>query len=196
MQEEIWKDVVGYEGIYEISNFGRVKSVERDIEIYQNGRVKIQHQKEVIMKQMTNHCGYLTVSLRKPRKKRAKFMVHRLVATAFIPNPQNKEQVNHIDANKKNNNVSNLERNTQSENMVHARQNGLYNEITYRLARWEHAMKNSKTILLKKDGIVKKEFYCMQEACRFFDQDHKSLERWINNHYDYLGYTLEYKEKK
>ena len=84
MQEEIWKDVVGYEGIYEISNFGRVKSVERDIEIYQNGRVKIQHQKEVIMKQMTNHCGYLTVSLRKPRKKRAKFMVHRLVATAFI----------------------------------------------------------------------------------------------------------------
>lgn len=94
MKKEYWKYIKGYEGLYQVSNFGRVKSNKFG--------------KERILKPFTNSTGYLLVSLCKDGKVKA-FTVHRLVAEAFIDNPDNLPQVNHRDENKLNNNVDNLE---------------------------------------------------------------------------------------
>lgn len=102
--EEIWKDVVGYEGYYQVSNFGRVKSLERKIPARKAKRAK----SETIMNQTKNNTGYLMVNLC-VNQFRKKFLVHRLVAIAFIPNPDNLPQINHKDENKENNCVDNLE---------------------------------------------------------------------------------------
>ena len=97
--KEIWKDIEGYEGLYQISNLGRVKSFPR----------KGTHTtKERIIKFAKSNKGYLIAILKNNDVQKA-FSVHRLVAKAFIPNPNNLPQVNHKDENKENNNVNNLE---------------------------------------------------------------------------------------
>lgn len=98
---EEWKDIEGYEGIYKISNLGRVKSLSRI-----NPQNK--YQKEIIMKNRLNSNGYLTIKLMKNGKAKIKTL-HRLVASAFIPNEYNLPCVNHIDEDRTNNNVENLE---------------------------------------------------------------------------------------
>ena len=95
---EVWKDIKGYEGLYKISSCGRVRSLPR------NGTIS----KEKIIKNFEDRYGYLYVSLNKANAKK-KEKVHRLVAAAFIDNLNLYEQVNHIDENKKNNHVKNLE---------------------------------------------------------------------------------------
>lgn len=98
---EEWRPIQGYEGLYEVSDCGRVKSVDRII-TRKNGR-KLPF-KEKILKGGKNNMGYLLVCLNKDGKETWK-LVHRLVAEAFIPNPHNFPQVNHIDENKLNNTV-------------------------------------------------------------------------------------------
>lgn len=105
--KEIWKDIEGYEGLYQVSNLGRVK------------RLKGKYMsKERILKPCENNTGYLQVHLCKNSKSKF-YKVHRLVALAFIQNPENKQQVNHIDETKLNNVVSNLEWVTAKENNNH-----------------------------------------------------------------------------
>ena len=94
--EEIWKDIKGYEGMYQVSNFGRVKSMN-----YRNTG------KEENLKSFYA-CGYLRVGLWKNEKSKW-FYVHRLVAEAFLPNPDNLPEINHKSENKTQNNVDNLE---------------------------------------------------------------------------------------
>lgn len=110
--EEIWKDVIGYEGLYQVSNLGRIKSLPR------NGTVK----NTIILR--TDGKLYDVVRLRKNDIPKP-FLVHRLVAIAFIPNQLNKPCVNHIDGIKHNNMLSNLEWVTRSENEKHAHVTGL-----------------------------------------------------------------------
>jgi hypothetical protein len=122
---EIWKDIKGFEGLYQISNYGRVKRLSK--KVFNKGLVHGKEyfiSKEIILKNATISKGYQGVTLTKNKKRYSK-KVHRLVAEAFIPNPENKSQINHIDCNKKNNCVDNLEWNTQSENLKHAFKNGL-----------------------------------------------------------------------
>ena len=118
MQNECWKPIKDYEGIYEVSNYGRVKSLERVIynSGTKNGLYTI-HEK--IIKQRINkkRHGYCELSLHKNGKEK-RFKVHRLVAEAFIPNPNNLPEVNHIDGNKENNHASNLEWCTSKENKM------------------------------------------------------------------------------
>ena len=125
--EEIWKDIDGYEGYYQISNLGNVKSLERTIEnsgTY-NGYYKV---KERILRPRENkkRHGYYELSLKKDGIEK-RYKVHRLVASAFLSNPDNKTEVNHIDGNKSNNCISNLEWTTSKENKEHAWTTGLNN---------------------------------------------------------------------
>lgn len=104
--EEIWKDIEGYEGFYQVSNFGRVKRVETNR----------------ILKGRKDSKGYLMANLSKNSIVSNK-TIHRLVAQAFIPNPENKPDINHIDEDKTNNNVNNLEWSTRKENCNHGTRN-------------------------------------------------------------------------
>lgn len=124
--EEIWKDIKGYEGFFMVSNLGRVKRVPR---ISINKWSTETFLKEKILNPTLSYKGYPTVTLRKEKNKDHKtFFVHRLVANHFLGNPENKQQINHIDGNKKNNKVDNLEFCTQSENIKHAYKIGLINK--------------------------------------------------------------------
>lgn len=111
MSEEVWKDIEEYEGLYQVSNFGRVKSLKRY-------SINNANTKNRLLKLSLNRKGYLNVTLCKNGKYKS-HRIHRLVAQAFIPNPENKPQVNHIDEIKTNNMVSNLNWMTNKENRNH-----------------------------------------------------------------------------
>lgn len=106
--DEIWKDIEGYEGRYQISNYGRVKSFVRT---------------ERLLNPRNRGNGYPSVHLSKDGEAK-EYFVHRLVAEAFLPNPNNYPIVNHIDSNKANSNVNNLEWTTEKGNMQHASKQG------------------------------------------------------------------------
>lgn len=118
--KEVWKDIEGYEGLYQVSNYGRVKSVAKKV-TYDNG--KEVNYKEKILKPYNCDGGYQVVALFKNRN-RTQVLVHRLVAQNFLHNPENKKEVNHIDFNPANNTLSNLEWTTRQENMRHSQRAG------------------------------------------------------------------------
>lgn len=125
MNNEIWKDIKGYEDLYQISNLGNVKSLYRIINYTFNGKPKKRKIYEKILKKSVNRFGYEYVCLSREYKTH-KVKVHRLVAEAFIPNVNNKPQVNHINGVKTDNRVENLEWCNNSENMQHAVKTGLW----------------------------------------------------------------------
>lgn len=104
--EEIWKDIVGYEGLYQVSNFGRVRSLDRFVKGSHNNLKPV---KGKILNPEKTQFGYLQVSLSRKNLKHKRFKVHRLVADSFIANPFNLPQINHKDEDKMNNRVDNLE---------------------------------------------------------------------------------------
>lgn len=116
MDQEIWKAIKGFEKCYEVSNFGRIKSLEREIKT-KDGRSYIR--KEKILSSPVANTGYARVALFNGGKVR-EADVHRLVAETFLDNPNGYKYVNHLDENKTNNNVSNLEWCTNRHNAIYS----------------------------------------------------------------------------
>lgn len=128
---EIWKPIKGYEGLYEVSNKGRIKSLPK----------KYNRFKETILsnvEQKRSHTSYYQIPLSKDGKVK-RVSVHRLVAEAFIPNPLNKPYINHKNSNGLDNSVSNLEWCTQLENIHHGMKHGNINSLEI----MRHANKHS-----------------------------------------------------
>ena len=148
MKKEYWKPVVGYEGLYEVSNWGRVKSLNYN----HTGKGKILKQNQIMN-------GYKSVMLCKDGK-RKNYLVHRLVAEAFIPNPDNLPQVNHKDENKTNNNVDNLE-------WCDAKYNHNYGTINERISKSQINGKRSKIVIqYNLDGTFVREWPSTMECGR------------------------------
>ncbi len=116
---EIWKDIEEFKGYYQVSNLGRVKSIERK---FFNGK-GMQTQPEKIKDIQTQPNGYRYANLHKDGKNHTR-RIHRLVAQAFIPNTESKPDVNHIDGDKANNVINNLEWATKKENIRHMIKSG------------------------------------------------------------------------
>lgn len=151
---EIWKDILGFENYYQISNFGNVRSKDRLVKSKNNSFAK----KIGKIKKAAITNGYKTVLLSKENTEKG-IGIHRLVALHFIPNPLNKKEVNHIDDNKLNNDLSNLEWATSSENSKHSYDNGL--QISRKGSKHHFAKINELDVLnmfiLFKNGISKKD---------------------------------------
>lgn len=141
--EEIWKDIEGYDGLYQVSNLGRVRSWKK----YRENKRTIPK----ILKQDINMWGYFYLVLSNKTNKTHK-LVHRLVGGAFIPNPEKKPQINHIDGNRKNNNAKNIEWVTNKENSIHAHRLGLTDN---------RGGKNGQSKLTKNDIIDIRTMYAL-----------------------------------
>lgn len=162
---EIWKDIKGYEGIYQVSNLGRVKSLPR-IVICSNGCKK--NYKSKILKSKFEKDGYLRIGLTKFSKETKKY-IHRLVAETFVPNPNNYSEVNHIDENKSNNKAINLEWCTRKYNMNYG------NRIKKQVAHTNYKKIASK-IDYKALSVLQKS--ATQKAVYQYSKEYKFIKRW------------------
>lgn len=158
--QEIWKDIPNYEGFYQISSFGNVRSLDRVIHFQKGNPKRNTFSKGKRIKNQISNSGYYRTKLCK-NQTRKMFSVHRLVAEVFIPNPENKPQVNHIDGNRLNNHVENLEWATMSENVLHAYETGLNYGLRGDLSPHKRAV-----LQYDKNGNFVKRWSCAAEAAR------------------------------
>ncbi|MCC2341873.1 NUMOD4 motif-containing HNH endonuclease [Bacillus tropicus] len=176
---ERWKEVVGFEGYY-VSDLGNVKG----------------KQGTLLKQQLNKSTGYYHVNVRKNGKPRTN-TIHRLVAEAFLPMVEGKTQVNHIDGDKTNNNVNNLEWVTASENRKHAYDNGLIKNIKERSIKAGIGSRNNlgkKVVLTHKDGRSFT-FDSIRHAAEEMNLDRRTLQRVAKKQKSYnsiKGYTVDY----
>lgn len=155
--EEIWKDIKGYEGLYQVSNMGKVKSLNY-----------LRTGKENVLKPGKQNSGYLTVCLSKNNKPKI-FRVHRLVATAFIPNPENKPCIDHINTIKDDNRAENLKWATQKENV---------NNVLTRSKRYgANNYKAREVLQFTKEGVFVRKWFCIREAARELGFNQSSISK-------------------
>ena len=192
--KEIWKDIIGFEGLYQVSNLGRIKSVERYV-LNTRWNIKM-HKQEIILKPSKNKKGYNLVAISKNNKLYS-YQIHRLVAQAFIPNPDNKQQVNHKNGIKNDNRVDNLEWATPHENMKHAYKNNLISKDKMNYCIQSSISFRKKPILQIKDNVVINEFDSIESAKKMLKV--KSSGCLVNalkgRIKTYKGFIWTYKEK-
>lgn len=184
LDNEVWKDVVGYENLYEVSNFGRVRTNKNKItytEIHGERHWKQRILKQKIHKRPRSTNFSLRVCLWKNGKSKS-FLVSRLVAMSFLENPNNLPQINHIDGNSMNNNINNLEWCTAKENVNHAFENGLINSC-------------KKIMLINKTTNEVFEFNSRAKASKFMKKNkgyiNMMLKRNKNENDEFIWKTLE-----
>lgn len=150
---EEWRDIAGYEGLYQVSNLGRVRSLTRDVF---NGKVFFKKSGK-LMRITVSKNRYCRVTLTKDAVQ-TQWYVHRLVATAFLPNPDNLPEVDHIDANPSNNQLCNLRWVTKAENMRHVFELGHHYDGTANLLKPEVVAKaratRHKKQVVRSDGEI------------------------------------------
>lgn len=153
LPNEEWRYIKDFGKRYAVSNFGRVVSLARKVSNH-TGYINKPNR---LLKTHKDQKGYIRTYLDKGDGKTRFIAIHRLVAIAFIPNPDNKPQVNHIDGNKENNNVDNLEWVTNQENQIHAVNNGLNNHSKYKSGKPERKVLqidlNTNEIIAKHNSI-------------------------------------------
>ena len=178
MEQVIWKPVAGYEGRYEVSNCGAVRSLDVAVRCRGNGiRVK----KGKTLPYRANNRGYLIVNFTKDNVTK-QFLVHRVVAEAFVENPNCKPQVNHIDGDVTNNSSRNLEWVTDNENKKHS------SIVTGGTQRPKRAVK----VVRIEDGNTMA-FDGLREAERALSLDHKSSLNVVQGKQNtHRGYSLSY----
>ena len=191
--QEIWKDIENFEGMYQVSNFGRVRSVDRFDSI---GRL----QKGNIKAIRDNGHGYKVVQMYKDNKPKIGY-IHRLVATAFLENPDNKPEVHHIDSDRSNNKLENLQ-------WVTSKENNNFPEHIKSMKKNPNWLKNSKSAMAKaRDkaivvnsyrtrftrGDVSLEFSSLAEGARQLGLDKGGCTRVANGKQTHThGYKVEY----
>lgn len=163
--EEIWKDVAGYEGLYQVSNLGRVKSLSKIIQGI--GRGFPRKTKEKILTPCRTGTGYYFVNLSNGTI--CMRLIHRLVAECFLDNPENKSDVNHKDGNKLNNNVLNLEWATRSENITHAFATGL--------SKPHHNQTNKKRVIISNHKGDTNTFQSIADAAAYIGVSRSGVSR-------------------
>jgi len=175
MQEEIWKDIPDYEGIYQVSNHGRIKSLPKVIGNKSRGAKKIRG--EVILK-CNSKKHYSKINLGRDNA----FTVHRLVAKAFIPNPENKPWINHINGIKTDNRVENLEWCTGKENSDHAFKSGLNTYQTQNLIPNQRILNKEQVEKIKSEYVPRK--VSMYVLAKKYNTSPSIICRAINGVYD------------
>lgn len=174
LEGETWRDIPGYEGLYKVSDLGRVKKINKDYQI--------------VMKSW--EAGEYQVVRLSKNNIQEDIGIHRLVAMAFIPNPENKAQVNHIDGDKFNNTLTNLEWVTPSENMKHAYRTGLLvvSSEVRRKAALAAAKATSVPVYCKQ---LDKLFTSLSEASRCLNIDVGRIQHASVSGTSVEGYTFE-----
>lgn len=174
LSNEIWKDIAGYEGLYQISNLGRVKSLPKI-----KGRAMTETR---VLKNQIGGTGYWAIVLSKNGKKK-QHRIHRLIATAFIKNNDNKPFINHIDGNKLNCSIENLEWCTARENTMHALENGLRKYIeTPKGENVENAkLKQADVDYIRKVFVPRNKRYGINALSQKFNVERHTISKIIHN---------------
>lgn len=162
MKEEIWKDVCGFEGLYLVSNFGRVKGLDRVVLRKNQGTLNVRGK---LLKVKTLSSGYYKVNLNCNGSAFSK-RVHRLVASAFIPNPKNHKTVNHKNGNKLDNRVPNLEWCSLPDNLKHAKSMGLLDKNLKALSKNNRSRRTLSDKKAKKALEMHKQNYTQVEIAK------------------------------
>jgi hypothetical protein len=175
---EIWKDIPAYEGLYMVSDQGRIKNVEREYIVHRKGGQYLKKVPCVIRVGSPTSEGYLGVKLTKDGVTKS-FLAHRLVMAAFEPNPENKRTVNHKDGNKTNNRLTNLEWASDLEQIRHAYATGLkFNDVA--------GEKNPTAVLKVEDVIeIKRSLLRGERSCdlsRKYNVSHSAIQKIKTGH--------------
>lgn len=206
MKDEIWKSVKGYENYYEISNYGNFRSLDRKI-IRSDGIIQLR--KGQMITPVANQDGYLQVKLCRDGKYRA-VRIHRLVAEAFIPNPNNLPEINHKDCNRKNNHVDNLEWINHIDNVQYSSNQEKYihtgesnpnfgnKKLKEYYAKYPEEAKRvlsrpgsqngrSKSVRMYKDNNCIKEFSYIGECAKYMIEQNITKSKSINSIRDHIS---------
>ena len=189
--EEVWKDIPGFEGYYQASNFGRVRGLDRTVPTKNGFSKKI---KGRIMSQSVAGTGYMQVMITKNGKQQP-HTVHRLVASAFIENPNGYNEVDHIDGTRTNNNVNNLRWVTHYEYVMHMHELGRWYDgsanITNQEAR-EKALSRTRRPVMRSDGKI---YRSVSEAAKTENVARSSISRACkSDSYTCHGFKYKYVE--
>lgn len=195
---EIWKDIKGFEGLYQVSNLGRVKSLDVIQNLkHSSGTEYTRFKKGRILRpeQSGRVAPYVIYYLKKDGKRHFG-KAHRLVAKAFIPNPENKKVVNHLDCNPKNNNVSNLEWATHSENIKYAYDKGRIDIAKCVDASLKNRYKLNKPVLqYDMNGLFIKRHKSISDAAIEIGSDVSSISKVCRGKYNHVkNYKFQYEQ--